>query len=350
MLGRSRGLRGFRRLSTASGVRASTTSPAMEWFESQLDRGFAYGNQPDLAEMSVTGRRLQEAGDLEGAASLIGEAVSSFKARLGPQHPDTLTSMSNLGSLLQTLGDHTSASDQYCKVVAGRRACFGDEHPATLAALNQLGVCLARDLCCLDGGAPALREALAGRRSTLGARHPDTLCSIRNVGALLYAFGNLQGAAPLYREALAGCREVYGRNDPHTVRSALAFGLLLKAWGRANAEAEACLEEALAGCRATGPWPLAGCPATFLALSSLAELLEARGELQAALPLLAESVECAAVYYGAHHEETQQCAAAFMRLLQRVGRSDQAETVRGDYDVSEYRVSPSPWSKVSGEA
>ena len=83
-----------------------------------------------------------------------------WKAKLGPDHPDTLTSMNNLAVGYQAAGK-------------------------------------------LDKALPLFEETLALRKAKLGPDHPDTLTSMNNLASGYQAAGKLDEALPLFEETLA---------------------------------------------------------------------------------------------------------------------------------------------------
>ena len=69
--------------------------------------------------MGSLGVLLSEKGDLDGAEPLYRRALEAREQKLGPEHPDTLTSMNNLGLLLMDKGDLTAAHAAFKRCAAG---------------------------------------------------------------------------------------------------------------------------------------------------------------------------------------------------------------------------------------
>ena len=61
--------------------------------------------------------------------------MEKFRATLGPDHPETLTSLNNLAMLLQACGRLTDAELLFREVVEKRRAKLGNLHPHTLGSI-----------------------------------------------------------------------------------------------------------------------------------------------------------------------------------------------------------------------
>ncbi len=58
------------------------------------------------------------------------------KAKLGPDHPDTLASMNNLANSYSDLGRHAEALKLREETLALRKAKLGPDHPDTLASMQ----------------------------------------------------------------------------------------------------------------------------------------------------------------------------------------------------------------------
>ena len=60
-------------------------------------------------------------GDYDSALPLYLQCVEMSKEKLGPDHPDTLTSMNNLAGLYDSKGDYDSALPLYLQCVEMRK-------------------------------------------------------------------------------------------------------------------------------------------------------------------------------------------------------------------------------------
>ena len=77
-------------------------------------------------------------GRLGDALSLQQETLRRWKARLGPDHPDTLRAMSNLGSTYRAAGRLTEALPLLEETLNLRRKKLGNDHADTLLSMNTL--------------------------------------------------------------------------------------------------------------------------------------------------------------------------------------------------------------------
>jgi len=132
---------------------------------------------------------------------LLEETLALRKAKLGPDHPDTLQSMHNLAIGLRDQGRYADAIELNEATLALRKARLGPDRPDTLWTMANLAVCYAM----VGRYADALRlheETLALRKTKLGLDHADTLASMRDVAASLVKLGRNAQALPLIEECL----------------------------------------------------------------------------------------------------------------------------------------------------
>jgi eukaryotic-like serine/threonine-protein kinase len=86
------------------------------------------------------------------------------------------------------------------EVWKGKKARLGPDHPDTLDSMNQLGV-VYWELGQLDKSVPLFEELLKIREAKLGRGHPDTLQSVANLGVNYKDAGRLKEAIALLEEA-----------------------------------------------------------------------------------------------------------------------------------------------------
>src|SRR5262249_34906889 len=105
------------------------------------------------------GKTLRNLGEPNKAIELHAQARAAFEERLGPDHPDTLTSMTGLANAYHAAGK-------------------------------------------LDLALPLLEETLKLMKAKLGPDHVDTLASMNNMASGYSSAGKLDLALPLYQETL----------------------------------------------------------------------------------------------------------------------------------------------------
>ena len=107
----------------------------------------------------------QAAGRLDLALPLHEETLKLRKAKLGPDHPDTLTSMANLALAYQDAGRLDLALPLLEQTLKLRKAKLGPDHPATASTMASLGSLLIEKRRFTEAE-PLLRKLLTIREKT----------------------------------------------------------------------------------------------------------------------------------------------------------------------------------------
>ena len=166
--------------------------------------------------------------------------VAELRVRLGNEHPDTLAAIGHLGVLLFELGKPGEALPLMEEALAGRQAVLGADHPKTELAAR--GV-----IACREKLRAASVPSGLGDGSSMGAQLK--LTSISNCGLQLQSMGGLDEAEALLEEALAGRRAMLGATHPDTLDSVENLAKLRVEQHRPG-DALLLSEEALVGRRA----------------------------------------------------------------------------------------------------
>jgi len=172
------------------------------------------------------------------ALKLNEQTLALRKAKLGPDHPDTLASMNNLAYNYADLGRQAEALKLREETLALRKAKLGPDHPDTLWSMHNL----ANSYADLGRQAEALKlreETLALRKAKLGPDHPDTLLTMGNLAQSLVVLDRPSEAVAIIDDCL---RRVKGKVvDPRLVPFAL--GLRLRAFAKQK-DASGCRQTA----------------------------------------------------------------------------------------------------------
>ena len=104
----------------------------------------------------------QAAGKLDKALPLFEETLALQKTKLGPDHPDTLTSMNNLAAGYRAAGKLDMALPLFEETLALQKTKLGPDHPDTLTSMNNLA-----------SGLPGRREAGPGPAALRGDAGPE---------------------------------------------------------------------------------------------------------------------------------------------------------------------------------
>jgi tetratricopeptide (TPR) repeat protein len=291
-----------------------------------LRRGLAGGSPAELAaSLHELADLLQARGAYDDAEACYREALALRQRSFGGEHPAVAASLNGLADLLHDKGDLPAAEPLYRQALAVRQRLFRPPHPDLAESLNHLALLL-HDQGRYAEAEPLYRDALAMRRTLLGEDHPEVAVSLQNLAALLQAHGRLAEAEPLFRRAVEIQERVLGPEHRDLAASRMNLAMLLRAQGDAataepllrhalaspgaasdpvlvatlrhdlglvlvelarDREAEESFRRAIAGYRKALP---PDHPHLAHPLMGLGRLLLARGERQAAEPLLAEAL------------------------------------------------------------
>ena len=75
---------------------------------------------------------------MDEAEQLFREGLEQCQAKMGPEHPQSLSSMGNLAGLLKEKGDLEEAETLFRQSLEHRRKQLGETHPDTLASMHNL--------------------------------------------------------------------------------------------------------------------------------------------------------------------------------------------------------------------
>jgi len=162
-----------------------------------------------LSSMNNLASEYQAARKLDLALPLYEETLKREKAKLGPDHPDTLTCMNNLASAYQAAGKLDLALPLYEETLKLAKARLGPDHPGTLHIMNDLGSAY-WSAKRLDKSIPLFEEALRRQEAMHRRQHPDTIVNAANLGVNYMDAGRLEEALPLLEEGYRGAKKYPG--------------------------------------------------------------------------------------------------------------------------------------------
>lgn len=81
---------------------------------------------------------LRDRGRWSEAEKLFVQVMEMSKAKLGADHPDTLSSMANLASTYRNQGRWDEAEKLEVQVMETRKTKLGADHPSTLTSIANL--------------------------------------------------------------------------------------------------------------------------------------------------------------------------------------------------------------------
>jgi tetratricopeptide (TPR) repeat protein len=225
-----------------------------------------------------------DAGKLDAALPLYEETLRLQKAKLGPDHPDTLTSMSNLGNGYADAGKLDSALPLYEETLRLRKAKLGPDHPDTLASMSNLATGY-RDAGRLDAALP-LFEAAASGIERRDYRNAYAGLFVSNTADCLERLRRYDSAEAWRRKWLTVVKERSGPTSPAYALVLAELGLNL-IYQRKWIDAEKALRDALAIVEKQQPdaWT------TFNTQSMLGDSLVGQKKYAEAEPLLIAGYE-----------------------------------------------------------
>jgi hypothetical protein len=241
---------------------------------------------PDtLTSMNNLAAAYHYAGKTDLALPLFEETLKLRKARLGPEHPDTLATMYGLALAYQLAGKPALALPLAEETLKLRKVRLGPEHPDTLAAIDNLGNAY-RAAGKPDLAVPLFEERLERCKARVGPEHHDTLTSMNNLAAAYRDAGKLDLALPLFEQALKLMKAKLGPDDPDTIRSMLQLAWTYQGVAGKTDLALPLFEEAVKRRKARlGPEH----PETIRTMDYLASAYHQAGKLDLALPLLEQT-------------------------------------------------------------
>ncbi|MEV7393376.1 FxSxx-COOH system tetratricopeptide repeat protein, partial [Streptomyces sp. NPDC091215] len=180
---------------------------------------------PDAhAVLYRVGRSLGEAGQVTGARDYFHDLTRSMTSRLGPDHPDTLSTRNNVAHWRGEAGDPGGAATVFAELLDDRLRVLGPDHPHTLSTRNNLASWRG-EAGDPGGAATALAEVLDDHMRVLGPGHPDTLVARYNLASWRGEAGDPGGAATALAELLDDHMRLLGADHPDTLstRNSLAL-------------------------------------------------------------------------------------------------------------------------------
>jgi len=175
------------------------------------------------------------------ALPLFEETLKIRKAKLGPDHPDTLVSMNNLAQAYKDSGKLSLAVPLLEETVKLQKTKLGPDHSNTLATMNDLAWAY------LAAGKPALalpvlEEILRLHKAKLGPDHLDTVTSMNHLAFAYWKLKKFDKSIPLFEEIVKLKVAKLGRQHPDTLSDVANLGVNYRDAGRL-AEALPLLEE-----------------------------------------------------------------------------------------------------------
>jgi len=273
----------------------------------------------EAAIRNAIGSAMRDVGEYEKAVEHLDRALVLRKAKLGPEHPDTLTLLGNLAMAYRAAGKLEQALPLYEETLKLQKTKLGPEHPDTLRSMGNLALAYSA-AGKLEQVLPLYEETLKLQKAKLGPEHPSTLTSMGSLALAYSAAGKLEQALPLYEETLKLQKAKLAPEHPSTLTSMNNLALAYKAAGKLD-QALPLFEKTLKLRKAKlGPEH----PDTLTSMGNLAMAYEAVGKLDQALPLLEETLKLRKAKLGPEHPDTLNSMNNLAEAYRAAGKRDQA--------------------------
>jgi serine/threonine protein kinase len=202
-------------------------------------------DQPGLQAqmMHTVGKIYADLGLHEDAESLLKDALATRRARLGSEHPDTLSTMNALGNNYRLKMKLVEAEALLEDTLEKCRRVLGEDHLETVVAARNLGWVYGAGGR-YEESAALLRRALEAGRPSLGNDHPEMIRTLSYLASLMHYDGDGSEGERMAREALEISRRVFGEDHVGTSDALHVLGIGLVLHERYT-EAEACLRRSL---------------------------------------------------------------------------------------------------------
>jgi tetratricopeptide (TPR) repeat protein/tRNA A-37 threonylcarbamoyl transferase component Bud32 len=274
------------------------------------------------------------------ALKLREETLKLQKAKLGPDDPYTLQSMNNLAGSYYFQGRHAEALRLFEETLALRKAKLGPDDPDTLQSMGNL----AASYSALGRHAEALKlseETLKLQKAKLGLEHPVTLICMDNLAVACRDLGRMNEAIDLHEKAVHLMKAKLGLDHPYTLDSMNEFATTYQCAGR-WADAIRLHEETLKIRKAKfGPEH----PQTLQTIHGLAFDHEEAGDLAKAESLFRELVPARRRALGPDHPDTAATLTALGLTLLRQQKPTEAEPFLREALTIQEKKLPNLWPR-----
>jgi tetratricopeptide (TPR) repeat protein len=278
------------------------------------------GAQPAVQAslLHTIGAAYRGLGDYGTAAGLLEQALALRRRDLGPRHPDFAATLNELGWVRWEEDHIEEAERDAAEALALRRELPGDDLDIA-DSLNLLAHARV-DLGRWDAGEGPAREVVALYERLRGPEHGDLVDPLIYLNTVLIERGEFAAGEAMAQRALGIARRVFGERHPWTLT---ALGNV--AWVALMRGDYETAEHVYGGILAVARKVAPGHPRVGFVMLSLGRVRNARGEHQAAVPILREALAA----YRALSSPTRRHEALTMRelaiALQGAGRPQEAE-------------------------
>lgn len=308
--------------------------------EVSLDRAEAFAG---LSRLSHTrGLQAQDEGksgleDFAKAQEMQYKALSVFESLYGEDHHLVLTVSHNLAVCLNQGNNFEESEKMYQRTLDGYEQVYGPDHKLTVEICHCYGHVLASQWKTLEGSR-LHRRSYMGLEKILGPEDPQTRSVFDCLVNLYSAIDNKLEIEKLYLRALAKQSEVLGPDHRITLDTANDLGLLYveeKRWE----DAITYLSQAMDGYnRNSETMHPARDEKALKATEGMIIALDAQGDFEDAERTARGLLEMREDLHGRYHPDTLQTATDLAVILQRQGKTEEADQIHETYEEGYDRV------------
>jgi serine/threonine-protein kinase len=168
-----------------------------------------------LDSMVGLGLALDDAGQLEEAEAMLGDAVRRCQHDYGEADALTLKAQAAWGETLQTLGRYDEAEPLLRRSLEIQTSVLAEDDEQILITMSSLAVCLRVQKKMIDAESVS-REFLSRARRVKGTEHPATMSAMSSLGLVLWDQQKWSEALVINQELLEIARRVLPPGHWHT--------------------------------------------------------------------------------------------------------------------------------------
>jgi tetratricopeptide (TPR) repeat protein len=296
---------------------------------------------PDHPETLTTLHALaaayQQAGRTGEAIALLERVRAQQTRQLGPDHLHTLHTLDSLAGAYHAAGRTAEAIRLFQQVRRQQAEKLGPDHPTTLVTLKNLAVAyfLAGRTAESAAAIRQLEQVRQQQTEKLGPDHPSTLSTVQGLAVVYRLAGRTSESIRLLQGVREQQERKLGPDHPDTLITLHCLGRAYLAAGRAAEAMELFEQLRRQQARALGP----DHPHTLTTLHCLAWAYRTAGRMDEAVRLFGQASEQRAQRLGPDHPETLNTVASLATTLAAARQWDRAVSVcRGLLDAQARRV------------
>ncbi|KAF8633078.1 hypothetical protein AX15_001526 [Amanita polypyramis BW_CC] len=259
-------------------------------------------------------------GRWDEAEELQVHVMEARKTKLGADHPDTLVTMHSLASTYWNQGRWDEAEKLNLHVMEARKVVLGVDNPHTLSTMHNLASTY-KNQGRWDEAEMLEMHVMEAKKDKLGADHPDTITTMHNLASTYWNQGRWDEAENLGMHVMKARKAKLGADHPDTLSTMHNMASTYTKQGRLY-EAEKLQVDVMNIRKAKLG---ADHPDTLVAMSNLAAMCWNQERWDEAEKLQVHVMETSKAKLGAEHPSTLTTMHSLASTYSKQGRWDEAE-------------------------